>query len=109
MERIVYSDVFWIDLGEKSKEGRYFVRGRRPCVVVSNDYNNTFCSLITVIPLTTKMHNLPQHKTVNIFGKTSYILPEQIMTLEKDKAKDLMTHLYDMTQVQEAMRIQFNL
>lgn len=108
--RIVYGDVYWIDLdGLDQNRGGHFIRGKRPCVVVSNDYNNAFCSLITVIPLTTRVHDLPQHKTLNILGKTNYILPEQIMTVKKIKAQDLMIHLFDMRQVQEAMRIQFNL
>lgn len=46
-----YCDVFWVDLNNKCT-GYYQHKqsGLRPCIIVSNDFNNYFCDLVTTIP-----------------------------------------------------------
>ena len=43
--------------------------GLRPCIIVSNDFNNSFCDLVTIIPVTTKKDNLPQHRSIMLRGR----------------------------------------
>lgn len=83
-----YCDVFWVDLNNKCT-GYYQHKqsGLRPCIIVSNDFNNYFCDLVTIIPVTTKKDNLPQHRSIMLRGRKNYILPEQITTISKKMAE----------------------
>ena len=43
---IEYGDVYWLDISYIFREGRHCQRGTRPCVVVSNDFNNLFNDMV---------------------------------------------------------------
>lgn len=62
-------------------------QGYRPVLVVSNDKNNYYSTVVTVVPLTssTTKHPLPTHVQIEGFGllKSSTALCEQIMPLDK--------------------------
>ena len=47
-------DVYWVDLNKAFPEGSHYQRNIRPCVIMSNEKNNKFCGMLTVVPLTTK-------------------------------------------------------
>ena len=80
-------------------------------IIVSNDFNNYFCDLVTIIPVTTKKDNLPQHRSIMLRGRKNYILPEQITTIPKKWLKEKMCHLNDanIQEVKMSMKIQYNL
>ena len=107
-----YCDVFWVDLNNKCT-GYYQHKqsGLRPCIIVSNDFNNYFCDLVTIIPVTTKKDNLPQHRSIMLGGRKNYILPEQITTIPKKWLKEKMCHLNDanIQEVKMSLKIQYNL
>lgn len=108
--KYMYGDVYWVDLNNKcTGDFKHKQVGIRPCVIVSNDCNNHYCDLVSVIPLTTKRDFLPQHKKIFVKGKMNYVLPEQILTIEKKQLLDWHYHIYNMTPIQQAMKIQFNL
>ena len=65
--------------------------GKRPVLICSNDMNNKYSSVLTVIPLTSKMSKrpLPTHVELNSENTPclkfkSIALCEQIITLPKD-------------------------
>lgn len=60
-------------------------RGRRPCVVVSNERANLYSNVITILPITSKIKNpLPTHTNIMLMSEST-ILAEQITTVEKEK------------------------
>lgn len=61
------------------------VQGIRPCVIVSNNRNNRFAPIVTVVPLTTKegKANLPVHVPVSVLGLPSIAMCEQVKTVSK--------------------------
>lgn len=82
--------VFWVDLHEATRDFPHMQKGKRPCVVVSNNKNNNYCDIIQIVPLTTQAHELPMHTHVFIHDKKNYVLPEQICSVHKN----LLNNLY---------------
>ena len=80
-------------------------------MIVSNNLNNENCDLVTVIPLTTKEDNLPQHKWVYVNHKKNYILPEMIVTIDKKYLMEYYGHINEgyYKQVLKAMATQFGM
>lgn len=67
--------------------GSQVQQGVRPVIIISNDLNNKYSPVVTVVPLTSKLskHHLPTHINIQGYGlpKKSVILGEQIITLDK--------------------------
>lgn len=65
--------------------------GLRPCCVVSNEMNNKYSPVLTVVPLTSKLmkRQLPTHifltKEMYPLHTDSVVLCEQIMTADKTR------------------------
>lgn len=81
--------VFWVDLHEATRDFPHMQKGKRPCVVVSNNKNNNHCDIIQIVPLTTQAHELPMHTHVFIHDKKNYVLPEQICSVHRDLLHEL--------------------
>ncbi|RHZ35907.1 type II toxin-antitoxin system PemK/MazF family toxin [endosymbiont GvMRE of Glomus versiforme] len=78
-------EVYWIDLG---KTVGTEIRKIRPCIVITNNWLNTFHSRIVIIPMTSKpVPFVPFHLEINFAGKKSTILPEQIRSVSKKRIK----------------------
>ena len=84
-------EIWMADLGERSGS---LQSGRRPVLIVSNDKNNRYSSVLNVIPMTTKMNkrNLPCHVEIHDYERfglnaPSTIMVEQLTVVDK---KDLM-------------------
>ena len=92
-------DILWADLGmfpTTSVQG-----GVRPVIVVSNNKANTYSSVITVVPLTSRIYKkryLPTHVFISKYDMTgirkgSLALAEQVMTdlrmIKADRNKSL--------------------
>lgn len=91
-------------------------QGFRPVLVVSNDKNNYFSTVLSVIPLTTShtKHRLPTHVLLKGFGliKPSIALCEQIMPLDKHRLTEKVGEINDpivFDSLQRAMMIQLNM
>lgn len=58
--------------------------GKRPCILVQNDYANTFSNTLIVIPITTKIKrtDLPTHVK---FDSKQMALCEHILTISKEQ------------------------
>ena len=86
MDNIKRGDIYIVNFDNIFPIGKHYQRGRRPCIVTSNNYNNRYSDLINVIPLTTKNKNLPQQLKVTsayLPNKESYLLPESMTCIDK--------------------------
>ena len=110
---IEYGNVYWLDISYIFRASRHCQMGTRPCVVVSNDYNNLFNDMVQCVPFSTKFDKLPMHRAIKFNGKYSQCLPEHIMTVDKRflKPHHFITKLSkkDMDVINEGIRIQLNL
>lgn len=89
--RIKRGDVLYVDLGEHIND--CIQGGKRPVVVVSNNKNNRYSSVFSVVPLTTKIFEkktLPTHVFISTaenvgIRKESLALCEQITSISFSK------------------------
>jgi mRNA interferase MazF len=88
------------------------VRKNRPAVIVSNDAANLYANRIQVVPLSSKMAKIyPCEALVNVDGKNSKAMADQIMTVSKERLTKRLGVLSapDMRGVDVALRIQLAL
>ena len=57
----------------------------RPCVIVSPDEMNQFLRTVIVAPMTTKSGNYPSRIKITHKNKTSWIVIDQIRTIDKQR------------------------
>lgn len=84
--KIKRGDIIIVDLGQHETSVQ---SGIRPCVVISNNMANKYSQVITVVPLTSKIHKkeyLPTHVFLNGYRNTgldchSLALCEQITSV----------------------------
>lgn len=90
--------------------------GYRPVLVISNDKNNTYSSVVNIIPITTKMSKrLPVHVEIWNYQKyglkaPSTMLVEQITTVNADSLERKIGNVRDrnvLFQINKAMLVQF--
>ena len=113
--RILRGDVYWVDLSPLSDVVKHMEGGVRPVVVVSNSYNNKYCDLLNVIPMTSKKDKLPQHQSVTVMHKKdpikSYLLPENTCVINKNQLRNFICHLdpRSISNMNQAIMTQFEL
>jgi mRNA interferase MazF len=62
--------------------------GVRPVIIVSNDIGNRYATTVTICPITTKVKNFnATHICVNNLAQTSFIMAEQVRTIDKSRLK----------------------
>lgn len=79
-------EIYWVDLPDK--KGRE-LKELHPCLVVSNDRQNTFSPLIIILPITSlKVGDevFPFQLSIQL-KKESVILIDQIQTIDREKFK----------------------
>ena len=68
------------------KENIRELQGRHPALVISNDEQNKFSPLITILPLTSQVDKIyPFQVFSEIKGKTGIILVDQIRTIDRKR------------------------
>ena len=113
--KILRGDVYWADLRPLSDVVKHMEGGVRPVVVISNSYNNKYCDLLNVIPITSKKDRLPQHQSVTVMHKKeprkSYLLPENTCVIHKNQLSNFICHLdtHSISNMNRAIMIQFEL
>ena len=87
--------------------------GTRPYLIISNNTNNEFSNVITVIPLTTKAKKpLPTHYTIELNGLQNTFLVEQITCISKDNilnSLDISLSNKDMQNIEKRIKVQLDL
>ena len=79
-------EIYWVDLPDK--KGRE-LKELHPCLVVSNDKQNTFSPLIIILPITSLKKGdeaFPFQALIQL-KKSSVILIDQIQTLDRETFK----------------------
>lgn len=104
-------DIYIVDFNKIFSEGKHYQRGRRPCVIVSNNMANKYCDLVNVIPLTSKNKHLPHHVLVHsscLSDGVSWLIPECGTAIDKKYLEYKVGYLTgrEMDNVDRAIKIQ---
>lgn len=106
-------DVYFANLKNDSDSKSCVQTNSRPVLLVGNWQSNKYSSVITVVPLTTKLKrlNIPTHIQLEVAGKKSLALCEQIITISRDDLKFYMCTLdtSDMKKINKALMVQLQL
>lgn len=107
-------DVYFTSFETASNNGGSSIQANsRPVLLVGNWQSNKYSSVITVVPLTTKLKrlNIPTHIQLSVAGKKSLALCEQIITIPKESLKFYMCSLNkeDMKKINKALMVQLQL
>src|SRR4051794_7309742 len=85
-------EVYWVKLplpDSKEKESVRELQGIHPGLVISNDEQNKFSPLITILPLTSQIDKIyPFQVFSKIKGKSGIILVDQIRTIDRKRFGD---------------------
>jgi len=84
-------EVYWVSLPIDNKRE---LQGKHPAVVISNNEQNKFSPLITILPLTSKIDKIyPFQVANNLKGKEGVILVDQIRTIDRKRLDDKIGEL----------------
>jgi len=93
-------DIYWVNLPLFDKLGEENIRelrelqGRHPGLVISNDEQNKFSPLITILPLTSQIDKIyPFQIFSEIKGRKGVILVDQIRTIDRKRFGDKLGEL----------------
>ena len=79
-------EVYWVDLGKTVGSE---INKIRPCLVISNDWINSFNNRLIIIPFTSQaVPAIFFHLKVNFARKQATILPEQIRSISRKRILD---------------------
>lgn len=104
----------WVYTPEDEKESTYVQKGRRPCVIVSNDVANYHSNTVVVLPCTTAIKNdIPTHvhfKNVEN-GLVNVVMAEQIVTIDKRQIGEYVGMLDEttMSEINTAMMLELGI
>lgn len=102
-------DVYWVALDPSLGSE---IKKTRPAVIVSNNSCNAYGSRVVVLPLTTNVDSLyPGEALINVRGKASRALGDQIRSLDKSRLRSRIETLSqdELAAVDEAVRITLGL
>lgn len=108
--------VWFADFGTKEESKFCEQFGKRPCVIISNNYCNAHSNIITVLPITSQVKTiLPTHlaipRVADSENSTNIVLGEQIRTISKDRLSNMLGMLDEQTMkaIDEIIMIQCGL
>jgi len=99
-------EIYWVDLPDSN--GRE-IKDTHPCLVISNDKQNTASPLITVMPITSLKagDKVFSFQVAIKLKKDSVILVDQIQTIDRDKFKDKIIEIDDELMLKVERKIHF--
>lgn len=87
-------EIYWVDLPlpdekEKEKGITHELQGNHPAIIISNNQQNLFSPLITIIPLTSQLDKIyPFEVLTEINKRPGKALTDQITTIDKKRLGD---------------------
>ena len=108
-------DIYYVDFGQNYESSKQC--GIRPAVIVSNNRANEHSPIITVVPLTSKIHKKPSMPTHVLIpysvgcglDRSSMALAEQVETIDKAQLRDKRGCIANkgiMDQITRALQVQ---
>lgn len=88
------------------------IKKTRPAVIVSNDTSNKYSNRVQVLPATSATQKLyPPECYIQIKGKHSKVMADQIMTVSKERLYDKMGFVTpdEMNEIQRIILIQLGI
>jgi mRNA interferase MazF len=96
-------EIYYADLGHGcgSEQG-----GVRPVVILQNNTGNKFSPTVIVAPVSSKIGKvrLPTHVPIDL-NEPSFIMMEQIRTIDKSRLSERICQLEDMALIDEAIKV----
>jgi len=105
---IKYRSVYWVKL---KKEVGSEIYKTRPCVVMSNNWQNSLGKRVVIIPFTTTpIPDIPFHIPIEFAGREGKILPEQIRSVDKKRVGQKIGELPEevMIEIEEMLHLLLN-
>lgn len=106
-------DIYYVDFGQNTVSNKQC--GIRPAIIVSNNLANEHSPVITVVPLTGRIHKkrfLPTHVFIPKdcgLDRNSLALAEQVDAIDKTNLREKRGHISDekiMEKINRALQIQ---
>lgn len=88
------------------------IKKTRPAVIISNDASNHYSNRVQVIPATSATKKLyPPECYIQIKGKPSKVMADQIMTVSKERLYDFICSISpeEMDEIQRIILIQLGI
>jgi len=102
-------EIYWVKLPLSSKYSKIReLQGPHPCLVVSNDEQNHFSPLITILPLTSSTDKIyPFQVLTKLKRRNNVILVDQIRTLDRKRFSERIgeVSIELMEEVEKALHI----
>lgn len=116
--QILRGDVFFVDLGDVVDSVNSKFSKKRPCLIVSNNRNNFFSSMVHIAPISSKETiNKAKRLPTRVFleqsclQRPSTVACESILQVDKNCLISFIGHLSEdeMEKVNDAIKIQLGL
>ena len=85
-------DIHWVEF-PKSKKKIHTIQEEHPAVIISNNKQNQFSPVITVLPITSQVDKTYPFEVLISLDKPSKMLLDQITTIDKVYVKKKITSL----------------
>ena len=98
MTNIERGTVYWVDLPDSDG---HEIKDIHPALVISNDKQNMYSPLITILPLTSKVDKIyPFQVPTLINGKEGVVLVDQVRTIDRKRFGNKIEELDWLTLIQ---------
>lgn len=109
MQAIKRGEVWWVSF-EPAVGGE--IRKTRPTVVISNNAANAVLNRVVLVPLSSQTNKLyPGEARIQVEGRESKAMADQIMTASKERLRNRMSVLspHDLKAVEDAILVQLGI
>lgn len=107
-------DVYWADLNNICTGNTSIYHKIRPVVIMSNEKCNQYSPILTVIPISSRIHkatHIPTQVRMKLLNKDRVCCTSQPISLPRNQLLEYMDTLTneDMSKIEDGLRIQLQL